>query len=73
MSESAGRPAERFSIQVRKILERHRNPEYASDVHHVYDDKYTVAETMVILALASVTQTLGVLGLSAEKLRTLVE
>jgi hypothetical protein len=69
----------RFRVQVdsalhrvRQLLESNRNPVYASEVHHAYDDKYTITEMMVMLALASFTQTLGVIGFSAEQLRTAV-
>ena len=59
--------------KVRQILDSNRNPVYASDVHHAYEDKYTVTEMMVMLALASVTQTLGVVGMSPEIMKSLVD
>jgi hypothetical protein len=59
--------------KVRQILESNRNPVYASDVHHRYEDKYGVTEMMVMMALASVTQILGVLGFSSEHMKTIAE
>ena len=59
--------------KVRQILDGNRNPIFASDVHHAYEDKYTLTEMMVMLALASATQTLGVMGFSSETLRTLMD
>ena len=58
--------------KVRQILDSNRNPVYASDVHHAYEDKFTLTEMMIMLALASATQTLGVMGCSSETLRTLI-
>ena len=34
-------------VKVRQLLDRTRNPVFASEVHHKYSDKFTVAEFLV--------------------------
>ncbi len=58
--------------RVRQLLDNHRNPVYASEIHHAYTDEYTLTEMMVMLALTSFTQTLGVIGFSKDQIRTMV-
>mmetsp|Transcript_37829 Transcript_37829/g.100542 ORF Transcript_37829/g.100542 Transcript_37829/m.100542 type:complete len:938 (+) Transcript_37829:111-2924(+) len=58
--------------KVKQILDNTRNPVFASDVPHRYEDKFFLAEMVVKLGLASVVQTLGVLGLTEEQLKALV-
>ena len=58
--------------KVHQILDSSRNAIYASQVHHAYEDKYFLTEMMVMLAVASISQTLGVIGFSSENIRTLI-
>lgn len=59
--------------RVRTILDTTRQPQYAEDVQHKYDDKYMLAEFMTNAALAAQLNTLELLGLNAKSLQELKE
>jgi hypothetical protein len=66
---------EQFERQMQKALERARivleetrRPCFASDVHHQYQDKFILAESMTNAALASHANCLALLGLKSEQL-----
>ena len=57
--------------RVRAVLDNTRNPTLPSNVSHQYDDKYTLAESVIKTSCAAQIQALEVLGLNAEKLAKL--
>jgi len=57
--------------KVRTILDNTRNPTYAADTAHTYDDKYTLTEFLANLGMAAEVNCLAFLGVSAEHLRTM--
>ncbi len=57
--------------QVRTILDNTRQPLYAADVPHAYDDKYELAEWLVRGSIAALLQCFANLGLTDEGLATL--
>src|SRR5262245_15138244 len=58
-------------LRVRTILENTRNPQYADDVPHVYDDKYLLAEFLGRTTVAALLQSLATIGLAPPKLAKL--
>ena len=59
---------------VKSVLDKTRNPQLPSNVHHSYDDKYALSEYGVRGTVASFLNALEVCcGLSAENLATLKE
>jgi hypothetical protein len=64
-----------FSLPARSktVLANNKNPTYPSDVPHVYDDKYLLAEFLTNTALAAELNTLELLGLNAKGLKQLKE
>ena len=54
---------------VRKVLDTSRNPTYAADTPHQYDDKYALAEFLSNLGLAAQLNCLEQLGVDEVKLR----
>jgi hypothetical protein len=54
--------------RVRTVLDNTRNPQYPAEVPHRYDDKYLLAEFATRVAIASMLQSLEVIGLGAEQL-----
>lgn len=59
--------------EVKKILDETRNPKFARDVDHKYEDKYHLAEFLTNVALAASFNTLEKIGFGYEKLTELVE
>jgi hypothetical protein len=69
---------QRFKLKMEKALENvkmvlhaNRRPQLASEVHHVYDDKYTLTEALISAAMASEVTNFFELGLSSEMLKQL--
>lgn len=69
---------EKFRFQVDKalktvstILDTTRNPRYAEEQDHVYEDKYALADIMTNTAIASYINILERFGLGESKLRQL--
>jgi hypothetical protein len=67
---------EQFERQMQKALERARivleearRPCFASDVHHQYQDKFSLAESMTNAALASHANCLALLGVSRDQFK----
>jgi hypothetical protein len=58
---------------VRTILDNTRNPQYAADVPHRYEDKYLLAEALTRTSTAAILQCLGGIGLSSEGLAQLMD
>ena len=58
--------------EVKKILDTSRSPQHADEVHHGYEDKYSLSEFLTNSTLASVLNVLNSLGLDDEKLSVLV-
>jgi len=56
---------------IRRVLDNTRHPQYPADVPHKYDDKYMLAEVATRTAIASILQSLEVLGLTGEQLHQL--
>ncbi len=52
--------------RIRTLLENTRNPQYAADVPHAYDDKYLLAEFVTQVSVAALLQCLEVVGLTPE-------
>jgi len=59
---------ERAMERVRLVLHTNRAPCFAADVHHKYQDKYMLAESMTNAALASQTNALASLGLTCDQI-----
>lgn len=59
--------------RVRVVLASEKQPVFADDAHHRYEDKYELAESMTNVAVASQVNSLGLLGLSREVLAWLAE
>jgi hypothetical protein len=59
--------------KVKTILHNARNPEYAADVPHSYDDKFGLAEFLTNAALAAESNVLEALGLTEKNLKKMVE
>jgi hypothetical protein len=59
--------------EVKKILDETRNPKFARDVDHRYEDKFHLANFLTNVALAAFLNTLEELGFGHEKLMELVE
>lgn len=59
--------------RIRTVLDNTRNPKFAADVPHQYDDKYLLAEFLTRVAVAAALQSLEGVGLSAQKLAQLRE
>ena len=59
--------------EVKKILDTSRSPQRADEVHHGYEDKYSLSEFLTNSTLASVLNVLNSLGLDDEKLSVLVQ
>jgi hypothetical protein len=57
---------ERALTRIRTVLETNKNPTYAADVPHRYDDKYLLAEFLGRMAIASVLDSLENAGLSKD-------
>src|SRR3989338_2645124 len=57
--------------RVKMILETTRNPKYAGDVPHQYEDKYGLAEVLTNAALGAQLNCLEFLGLSKESVSVL--
>ena len=57
--------------QVKTILDVNRNPRYAEDQDHSYDDKYALTESLVNTAIAAQVNLFERMGLTEEKLRAL--
>jgi hypothetical protein len=71
---------ERFRAQVDKalrtvvtILDTNRNPRYAEEQDHVYEDKYALADFMTNTAIVSYINVLERFGLDESKLRQLCQ
>ena len=58
---------------VKRVLETTRNPRYASEVVHTYDDKYGLAEYLTNSAIAAQMACLEHLGLTREGLAKLLD
>jgi hypothetical protein len=58
---------------VRKVLDTTRNPQYAADVSHRYDDKYGLAEFLTNTSLAALLNVLSNLGVGAKEFKTMKE
>lgn len=56
---------------MKTVLENNRNPQYPSEVHHKYNDKFTMVEFLSNTALASQLNCLELLGLTPEGLKQL--
>merc|ERR1719201_2581360 len=54
--------------RVRLLLHATRAPCFAADVHHKYEDKYVLADSMTNAAVASQLNALQALGVSREQL-----
>eukprot|EP00930_Biecheleria_cincta_P046775 TRINITY_DN3230_c0_g1_i1.p1 TRINITY_DN3230_c0_g1~~TRINITY_DN3230_c0_g1_i1.p1 ORF type:complete len:947 (-),score=250.40 TRINITY_DN3230_c0_g1_i1:101-2941(-) len=59
--------------RVRVLLDASKTPKLAADVHHQYQDKFTLVETFTNAAAASQLNCLAELGLTVEKLKQLQE
>jgi hypothetical protein len=59
--------------EVKKILDETRNPKFARDVDHRYEDKFHLANFLTNVALAAFLNTVEELGFGYEKLTELVE
>jgi hypothetical protein len=66
--EQFQRGLQRAVDRARLVLDQARSPVFAADVHHQYQDKYILVETMTNAALASYANWLGLLGVSQEQL-----
>jgi hypothetical protein len=53
---------ERALERVKVVLDNTRTPCWAGDVHHTYQDKYALAESMTNAAAASQLNSLALLG-----------
>ncbi len=58
---------------IRTVLDNTKNPRYATDVPHRYEDKYLLAESAASVSIAALVQCLEVVGMSAEQLVQLRE
>jgi len=56
---------------VRKVLDVAKEPAAAAEVHHQYQDKYLLAESMTHLLLASQINCFSLLGLTSEQLASM--
>lgn len=59
--------------RVRKVLDHTRNPQYAADVPHQYDDKFALVEFMGRTTVAALDQCLETIGLASKDLARLRE
>ncbi|MBL8685173.1 MAG: hypothetical protein JNK05_38705 [Myxococcales bacterium] len=59
--------------RVRKVLDHTRNPQYAADVPHQYDDKFALVEFMGRTTVAALDQCLETIGLAPKDLARLRE
>jgi len=59
--------------EVKKILGETRNPKFAADVDHKYDDKYCLVEVLTNLALAADLNALERMGFDERKLVELIK
>lgn len=66
--EQFERQMEKALERARIVLEEARRPCFASGVHHQYQDKFALANSMTNAALASHANCLALLGVSAEQL-----
>src|SRR4051812_42367785 len=53
---------------VKQILNTTRHPQFAMDVPHVYQDKYSLAEYLTNTALAAEINALSAMGLNSAKM-----
>lgn len=51
---------------VRTILENSKNPTYAADVHHKYDDKYLLADTLTNVTISALLNVLEMWGFTGK-------
>lgn len=58
---------------VKRILDITRRPAYAADVAHTYEDKYTLAESIVTTGASAYLKTLTALGMTEEHLASMRE
>ena len=58
---------------MKTILEVTRNPQYAADVQHEYEDKYLLAEFLTNASVASHASALDYLGVTEKPLEQLKE
>ena len=56
---------------IRRVLDNTRHPQYPADVPHRYDDKYMLAEVATRITIASLLQSLEVVGLTGDQLAKL--
>jgi hypothetical protein len=59
--------------RIRTVLDNTRNPQYAADVPHRYDDKYFLAEVAARVSIASLLQCFEIIGMSHAQLEQLCE
>ncbi len=59
--------------RIRAVLDNTKNPQWAADVPHRYDDKYLLAEVLTRVAAASLLQCLEAVGMTASHLATMRE
>src|SRR5688572_27582173 len=59
--------------RVRTVLDTTKNPQYAADVPHKYDDKFLLAEVLTRTAIASIIQCLELVGVTKERLTEMRE
>eukprot|EP00026_Physarum_polycephalum_P002207 Phypoly_transcript_02212.p1 GENE.Phypoly_transcript_02212~~Phypoly_transcript_02212.p1 ORF type:complete len:944 (+),score=196.07 Phypoly_transcript_02212:68-2899(+) len=52
--------------KVKTILDNTRNPQYPTDVHHEYEDKYVLSEFLATSAIATFLNSLEFLGLTGK-------
>ena len=67
------RQVDRALKTVATILDVNRNPKYAQDQDHTYDDKYALADLMTNTAIAAYLNLLERMGLDESKLRQLID
>ncbi len=59
--------------KVRTILDNTRNPQLPSDVPHLYEDKYLLAEFLTNITITAQLTTLETMGLTEAQLNQLKE
>lgn len=69
--ERFNRKMQRAMDRVKVVLHAERVPQFASEVHHQYEDKYLLAERITNAACASQLNCLRAVGLTGEQLATL--
>ena len=66
-------PVDEALKQVQAILGTTKNPRFAADEDHTYEDKYALAEFVTNSSIAAILHILDRLGLDAVKLQTVLK